>query len=515
MFGFILDAFEMMPKHLLEKQESPDSKQKIPKLIDKSNNSATEQIQRQIKTENMDSQFCNEVEIKQEVLDEKPATPKLRLLIKNDGENFTSSIASDIDTEGEGNHRNDISDDDSSKSQTDSSQNNTYSNVFCNTVVKQEPIDVEMNSEGEKWENNKPFQRYFSSDDSQMACDSDIFVSSSQQTISSSGSGLDSIPVNSSHDRFINRSNSLSSNGAHNSPSHNSSVVSPSNNISNISDDSIHDDNDDMSESIQAVKALNESDDLEQNFYLDGYSSKSETYSSGMMYESHPDLVSDNNRESSFSNQNNITDISDSSQQSDNQNYEDHVVTSLSENIQVPVDNLTSIAQASLGQYEPISSPEAEHEESFSNFKVDSSYSVNIGDQKLGYSVPMETNIKLEPNYSQSRTHMSQKKDVHVVDVDNISEEEEEESDRESDPQNELMQSAINSILSLTQDTPPSHPSTSYSYDQSSRYSDSHPGYDSQSEDKMFGNELKTDDISEEEIPMEDDLDAAVNSILF
>merc|ERR1711971_525876 len=116
---------------------------------------------------------------------------------------------------------------------------------------------------------------------------------------------------------------------------------------------------------------------------------------------------------------------------------------------------------------------------SFSNFvmhKVDSSYSVNIGEQKYD-SMEVSQNPIIDGSSEVRALNVKSRSVSRDADIDedtsNSWEGQNDNSESDQDPSDDAfkaqMQSAIDSILSLNNDSSP-HPSASFHMDQSSRF---------------------------------------------
>ena len=176
-------------------------------------------------------------------------------------------------------------------------------------------------------------------------------------------------------------------------------------------------------------------------------------------------------------------------------------------------DATPNFSQSSMAQYEPISSPEGDDEDFYAH-KLD--YSYTVGNHKFPFSQTSSV-----PSVSHS--HASKDDGSEVIEIaddmdtstDSSDDSEDDDDDDNDDDNSKIstrpnfnsqMQSAIDSILSIDDDSP--QPSASYS-DHSQHFIQ--PDYDSSQSENSAMNSPQPEG---NEMSVDDDLDAAVQSIL-
>lgn len=494
-----------MPIKYLQKQESIKSEDMS---TDEQNASESLAMSKVIKCEQMDHSDIETVEIKKEPTS-RPCTPKVKLVIRNDGQHFTSSLADD----GSSVSNDSIHQDDSVHLDTMETDLQNYKNSESNSDdissrlygashllnIKQELMNEECESmESDHWsDSNKPFKTYLDTDPS-----SNSPVSNSDIDVGMYGNSSLSPAENASQNEFeVHASDGGSGQGD----------GTCRNNVSSF----------EMSES---VHHLGYHSSEKEPVCRDSFSENNLFHSHNFSHES--DGLEREPFKSSF-----LSDLkapfslgSDLFKQTFEAGHSSkHGGRSVDScDIGSAVSGLEGFHPTDpMSQYEPISSPEADHDESFSSLishKVDSAYSIGMGDQKdpSHHSGDMPFNM---PAFSSS--HLEEKLRENMDD-DEATTVYGDDSDRESDSQQELlkaqMESAINSIVSLNQDS--SHHSP-FSLDQSNKFFSHHsflanPETESDSDTPGPSSPAQPDspDNDTMDVSMDDDLDAAVNSIL-
>ncbi|XP_069132388.1 BRD4-interacting chromatin-remodeling complex-associated protein-like [Argopecten irradians] len=502
------DSFEPMPLRFLQKQESVKSEdvsmdeQDVPDIS-------------KVKSEKMsDSDTC--VEIKKEQTS-RPCTPKVKLVIRSDGQNFTSSLAEDgsSDSNDSSYHDNNESMDTSEMERQNSNTSRSDSDDISKgmfgaphlTNIKTEPMNDESESmESEHWsDSNKPFKLYLGTDTSPV----------SNSDLDTAGYGRNSSP-SPMQNEVSRRQYEV----------HAEEVSSPDGNTRRNSDSPSYEMND------ESVSRLISSDSNCDNNVLGYHSSEKQSLSINSfteknLYHSHdypqqsessdkqsfkPSFMSDSKVPFSIGNELFNRVVGDSSQSKPHVSNSDE-----SDSAMIDVSGFQQ------SQYEPISSPEADHDESFSSMithKVDSAYTIGMAEHKEPQHMPNSDMPFNVPAFSSARLDVEPRESVEDDEATTLYSD---DSDKESDSQQELlkaqMESAINSIVSLNQDSSVHSP---FSLDQSNEFFSRHSYMTNptmtESESDTPGPSTPVRSVSPVEdtndVSMDDDLDAAVNSIL-
>ncbi|XP_060081481.1 BRD4-interacting chromatin-remodeling complex-associated protein-like [Ylistrum balloti] len=508
------DSFEPMPLRYLQKQESVKSEDVSMDEQDVS------EISRVIKTEKINTSDSDTVEIKKEQLS-RPCTPKVKLVIRSDGQNFTSSLAEDgsSDSNESSYHDNSVNMDTSEIERQNSSNSGRSDSEDISkglfgaprlSNIKTEPVNEECESmESDHWsDSNKPFKLYLETErsDNSPVSNSDLDTGGYRN---SSPSPVDTVISRSEYEVHAGDLDSPGESAAQdrNSPPFEMSEESVRHLISNDSNC----DNNVLGYHSSEKQPLCISSFEKDMYHSHNYPQQSES-SDKQSFK--PSFMSDSKVPFSIGNElfGRVDDDTSHSKQRSNSIGNDGEVDSA-------VADMGGFHQS---QYEPISSPEADHDETFSNLithKVDSAYTIGMGEHK---DTPHLSNSDIPfnvPAFSSGHLDVEPRESVEDDEATTLYSD---DSDKESDTQQELlkaqMESAINSIVSLNQDSSVHSP---FSLDQSNEFFNRHSymtNPTTESESDTPGPSTPVRSVSPEDDPndisMDDDLDAAVNSIL-
>ncbi|XP_033752150.1 BRD4-interacting chromatin-remodeling complex-associated protein-like isoform X2 [Pecten maximus] len=499
------DSFEAMPLRYLKKQESVKSEDMSMDEQDVSD------ISKVIKSEKISD--SDTVEIKKEQTS-RPCTPKVKLVIRSDGQNFTSSLAEDGSSDSnESSYHDNVNMDTSEIERQNSSNSRSDSDDISKSLfgaphltnIKTEPVNDESESmESDHWsDSNKPFKLYLASDNSPV----------SNSDLDTGGYG-NSSPSPTCNEITIGEYEV-----------HSGAVGSPDRSARRNSDSPSFE----MNEG--SVRHLISNDSNCDNNVMGYHSSEKQqlcinSFSEKDLYHSHDyPQQSESSDKQSFK----PTFMSDSKVPfSIGKELFDRVVDDSSHSKQhFSNDNELDSAVVDVGgfhqsQYEPISSPEVDHDESFSSLithKVDSAYTIGMGEHKDAPHISNSDMPFSVPAFSSAQLDVEPRETVEDDEATTLYSD---DSDKESDSQQELlkaqMESAINSIVSLNQDSSVHSP---FSLDQSNEFFTRHSymtNPTTESESDTPGPSTPARSVTPEDDPndvsMDDDLESAVNSIL-
>lgn len=419
--------------------------------------------------------------IKTEESSSRPSTPKVKLVIRSDGQSFSSSIRESLCSDTE---------ESSQEEKVDLGDDIDIEMTDCRSPllngIKNEPIEVDESADQTAdWSDisveEKPFSQYMETDIGDQSSQDTVLVQNDRYMDISSDAQL--------HDQVKGESLSeelQSSYGAVNE------------------------------ESDEAVQNLLSTDGLQDYHTVGSFHSHNadKTFHGHLPFSTscHQQTL---NRSEETSNTDKVKILHN---ESDSVNKgisfsQDSIHVSLSAS-----DSMQTMSQSSTAHYEPISSPEGDNEDDFFTHKLDMSYSV--GGHKLDFCPTSSLS-------SQSLSQASKETTSGVIEVANddgtTSDSSDDSTDDDDDDDDDIegstaiqedhhlnsqMQSAIDSILSLNNDSS-ENLQTHYS-SQSQHFVQ--PEYESSQSGNSAINSPQTEE--NDNFSMDDDLDAAVKSIL-
>ena len=495
-------------------------------------------IKQEIKAEDGEGSIKQEpdMDIKQEENDQ--GIPKVKLVIRSDGQNFSSSAIN-------GDQQSDESMETSDTGNTSVENSNLFgdSGIFH---VKQEPVDVsDTSANSGLWNNNQgAFKNFVNVDDNETGSNSysrqnsmDVdslrekypsnVSNSCPNSVVSDISNQDSFDVTmtDSSSRPTEKDNRLFEGGEDDRVS-----------IGSGTEDSDSDGDSDTDDESQQVHSKHSTMQSANN---DNFVPSNTSYNDGLFGTSFQDGV----KQSEFSDigtdfYNNSMFANDKPFAAQNEVYDTSLdSTLLSQDMRTsqvnqgqgvdasPADSFGQ--QLSVTQYENISSPEADDSFSkiISGHKMDSSYSIGIHDQNQPQTSGSQasSSYPTAQSYPPSQLHRNKSNlSADMLEDDGTpttvysSDDSDKEPDQEEDVNKARMQNAIDSIISLNQDSSPYPMSQSSDYFGPGSYKASEGGVTSQetSSQECSEDEDQGEEPEGEESNIDDDLDAAVNSIL-